>query len=86
MTRGHVESATYRYGCNGRPRPVVGDTYTTQAGWSETFFDGHGQPMRVPVWKLTPVVFGPERIACQYDKKATDAACTGCPHAQENEP
>lgn len=79
MTRGHVESSTYRYGCHNRTRPTLDAQYYAQSGYK---YDAIAMT-RTPVIVAINSVFGPNTIACQYDASHTDKACGGCEHAKE---
>lgn len=68
------------YGCNNKPLQSPDATYVAQAGWSETFRDGFGNPCRAPVYVEIKAAFG--TTTCQYDKTTTDRMCAGCWQAE----
>lgn len=72
--------APRRYGCHNKPRPAADSSYKAQDGYYSDFWGNRIEPK----WVSIKSVFGPDRIGCQYDKSATDAACAGCQHAREN--
>ena len=63
-------------GCNNRPRPRADATYVAQAGWSH--YVERDSPVRRPVMVNIKATFG--TTACQNDRSATEACCTGCQH------
>ncbi len=68
-----------RPGCYNEPRPVVGAvTHFAQDGWDERRDDFGSLVERTPRW--VPIIQR-EPAPCRYDRRSTDAACTGCKHA-----
>lgn len=63
-------------GCNGKPRPHADATYVAQVGWD--YHVEHGALARKPVLIGIKASFG--TTACQNDRSATEACCTGCEH------
>lgn len=62
-------------GCNGKPRPRADATYIAQVGWE--YHVEHGALARKPVLVGIKTSF---TTACQNDRSATEACCTGCQH------
>lgn len=76
--RGHVSSATYRYGCHSKPRPVAGMPLEVQDGYHTRMFSYEsGASDRIARMVTVPHVMS---TACQYDRSQADQACFGCPH------
>lgn len=65
------------YACATWPRPTPESTYLVQDGYID-IEDGHGNLWRTPKWKRIPVFSA--HMGCQYDKTATDPACSTCQH------
>ena len=64
-------------GCNNRPRPAPDATYLAQGGWID-YVDSNGRAGRIPAMVEIKATFG--STACQNDRSATEACCTGCQH------
>lgn len=65
--RGHIESATHRYGCHNKPRPTAASSYIAQSEWEKTVpGDKYGNPTRQPLYRNVHSAFG--TTACQYDR------------------
>ena len=64
-------------GCNNKPRPRADAAYMAQSGWLP-LIDSNGRETRIPVLVEIRATFG--TTACQNDRSATEACCTGCRH------